>query len=49
MDERIIIVNEKDEEIGTELKEKCHDGEGILHRAFLAIVIDSEKNIWLCN
>ncbi len=35
--EQIVIVDENDNYIGEEEKEKCHDGSGILHRGFLAM------------
>jgi isopentenyl-diphosphate delta-isomerase len=36
--ERIVIVDEDDNVIGEEDKEKCHDDDGILHRAILVMV-----------
>ncbi|MFH1521904.1 MAG: isopentenyl-diphosphate Delta-isomerase [archaeon] len=39
MDE-IIVVDKDDNIIGVEEKEKCHDGEGILHRAFSIFVFN---------
>lgn len=38
--EHIVIIDEKDNCIGEEEKEKCHDGNGILHRGFLAMVFN---------
>jgi isopentenyl-diphosphate delta-isomerase len=38
--EQIIVVDENDNVIGEEDKEKCHDGDGILHRAFLSMVFN---------
>lgn len=38
--ERIVIVDENDNYLGEEDKEKCHEGKGILHRAFLAMVFN---------
>jgi isopentenyl-diphosphate delta-isomerase len=38
--EQIVIVDENDNYIGEEEKEKCHDGSGILHRGFLAMVFN---------
>lgn len=43
MNKKLIIVNNKDEAIGTGTKEKCHTGEGILHKA-IAIFIFNYKN-----
>ncbi|MBD3225369.1 MAG: isopentenyl-diphosphate Delta-isomerase [Caldithrix sp.] len=42
-DELLILVDEQDNELGWETKEKCHNGKGILHRAF-SIFIFNEKN-----
>src|SRR5574340_1522629 len=49
MPELIVTVDELDNVIGTEDKEKCHDGEGILHRAFLAMVFDASGNLILAK
>lgn len=46
MPERIILVDEKDKEIGTEFKMKVHK-EGKLHRAFSIFVFDAQKNLLL--
>jgi len=43
MPEYISIVDENDNIIGTEEKMKCHDGDGILHRAFTLMVINSKS------
>ncbi len=45
----IITVNEKDEPIGLEDKEKCHDGNGILHRAFLIMVFNERGELMLAR
>ncbi len=45
--ERIVVVDEDDNVIGEEDKEKCHDGNGILHRAFLSIVVDGAGKVLL--
>lgn len=45
--EQIVIVDEHDRVIGQEDKEKCHDGEGILHRAFLAMVFNKAGELLL--
>lgn len=47
--ERIVIVDEDDNCIGEEDKEKCHDGEGILHRAFLAMVFNGKGELMLAR
>lgn len=45
--EQIVIVDEHDQVIGKEDKEKCHDGDGILHRAFLAMVFNRAGELLL--
>lgn len=45
--ERIVIVDENDNCIGEEDKEKCHDGDGILHRAFLVMVFTGAGELLL--
>ena len=47
--ERIVIVDENDNAIGEEDKEKCHDGAGILHRAFLAMVFNKSGELLLAR
>ncbi len=49
MPELIVTVDEFDNVVGTEDKEKCHDGGGILHRAFLAMVFDASGNLVLAK
>ncbi|MCL5023161.1 MAG: NUDIX domain-containing protein [Nitrospirae bacterium] len=43
--ERIVTVDENDNVLGEEDKEKCHDGGGLLHRAFLAMVLDDSGKL----
>jgi isopentenyl-diphosphate delta-isomerase len=45
--ENIVIVDENDDIIGEEDKEKCHDGPGILHRGFLAMVFNNAGELLL--
>jgi isopentenyl-diphosphate delta-isomerase len=45
--EQIIVVDEDDNVIGEEDKEKCHDGAGILHRAFLSMVFNRSGELLL--
>lgn len=45
--EELILVTDKDEEIGFLSKAACHDGEGILHRAFSIFLFDGEDRILL--
>ncbi len=55
--EELILVDESDNELGFLDKQKCHDGEGILHRAFSLFVFNAygelllqkrsaEKRLW---
>ncbi|HET6513797.1 MAG TPA: NUDIX domain-containing protein [Thermodesulfovibrionales bacterium] len=55
--ERIVIVDDNDNFIGVEEKDKCHEGDGILHRGFLAMIFNGagelllarrseKKNLW---
>jgi isopentenyl-diphosphate delta-isomerase len=55
--EKLILVDEADREVGTLSKGECHDGEGILHRAFSVFLFDErgrllvqqragEKRLW---
>jgi isopentenyl-diphosphate Delta-isomerase len=46
-EERIVTVDENDNVIGEEAKEKCHDGGGILHRGFLAMVLNNAGELLL--
>ncbi|MFQ6049663.1 MAG: isopentenyl-diphosphate Delta-isomerase [Candidatus Paceibacterales bacterium] len=43
--EKIVVVNEKDEVVGFEDKEKCHQGKGILHRAFTIFIFDDKGRV----
>lgn len=45
--QQILIVDEQDNVIGEGDKEKCHDGSGILHRAFLAMVFNGAGELYL--
>lgn len=41
----LLLVNKKDEVIGSEIKEKCHKGKGILHRAFSVYLFNSKGQV----
>ena len=43
--DKIIIVDKQDKIIGFEEKEKCHDGYGILHRAFSVFIFNDKKEL----
>lgn len=46
-DEKLILVDEQDNEIGNLEKDKCHDGRGQLHRAFSLFIFDPEGRVLL--
>lgn len=46
-DELLILVDEDDREIGHLDKAACHDGDGILHRAFSLFVFNDEGRLLL--
>lgn len=45
--ELITVVDDNDVALGEEEKDKCHDGAGILHRAFLAMVFNAAGELYL--
>jgi isopentenyl-diphosphate delta-isomerase len=45
--EQIVVVDENDNPLGEEEKGRCHDGSGILHRAFLAMVFNRSGELLL--
>ncbi|MCG8434358.1 MAG: isopentenyl-diphosphate Delta-isomerase [Gammaproteobacteria bacterium] len=45
--EQLILVDENDRELGAKSKLECHDGHGILHRAFSLFVFNAEGNLLL--
>ena len=47
MDEHVILVDENDNPIGKEDKVKCHLPNGILHRAFTALIFNREGKLLL--
>jgi len=46
-DEPLILVDEADREIGHLSKGECHDGDGILHRAFSLFIFNPEGDLLL--
>ena len=44
-DEVLILVNADDEAIGSLSKGACHDGEGVLHRAFSVFLFDQDNRL----
>ncbi|MFC2143768.1 isopentenyl-diphosphate Delta-isomerase [Candidatus Aenigmatarchaeota archaeon] len=47
MEERVVLVDENDNEIGTEEKIKAHQDGGKLHRAFSIFVFNNKKEMML--
>lgn len=45
--EQLILVDEQDQVVGYEEKGSCHDGEGVLHRAFSLFVFNSNEELLL--
>ncbi len=43
--EQLILVDKNDNILGFENKEKCHNGNGILHRAFSIFVFNNKKEL----
>jgi isopentenyl-diphosphate delta-isomerase len=46
-DQPLILVDERDSEVGTLGKDACHDGEGVLHRAFSVFLFDDRGRVVL--
>ena len=46
-DEPLVLVNAADEALGTLAKSACHDGDGILHRAFSLFVFNADGDTLL--
>jgi isopentenyl-diphosphate Delta-isomerase len=46
-DEPLVLVNDGDEAIGFATKGRCHDGEGLLHRAFSVFLFSPEAEVLL--
>lgn len=46
-DEKLILVDEHDNEIGNLSKDKCHDGQGRLHRAFSLFIFNRNGEVLL--
>ena len=45
--EALILVDEADREVGHLSKAKCHDGQGVLHRAFSLLIFNDEGDLLL--
>jgi len=45
--ESLILVDESDREIGYLSKERCHDGRGVLHRAFSLLIFNERGELLL--
>jgi isopentenyl-diphosphate delta-isomerase len=46
-DEPLVLVNDDDEELGFATKRRCHDGNGVLHRAFSVFLFSSAGDVLL--
>ena len=44
-DEKLIVVDEQDSVLEYRIKTECHQGEGILHRAFSIFIFNSKKEV----
>ncbi len=44
-DELLIVVNDNDEKLGNKSKADCHDGNGILHRAFSIFIFNENMQL----
>ena len=44
-DEKLILVDDEDNIIGYKTKEECHQGNGILHRAFSIFIFDDKNQL----
>jgi isopentenyl-diphosphate delta-isomerase len=45
--EELILVNDRDQEIGSRSKQECHAGQGILHRAFSIFTFNDNDELLL--
>ena len=45
--EELVLVDALDNEIGSQNKALCHDGDGVLHRAFSLFLFDSQGQLLL--
>jgi isopentenyl-diphosphate delta-isomerase len=46
-DELLVLVNDADVEIGFAAKQHCHDGDGLLHRAFSVFLFSPDGDVLL--
>lgn len=50
MDEEfLVVIDRNDEGIGTETRERCHFGDGILHRAIAIFVFDGKNKLLIAQ
>ncbi|CAI9830999.1 MAG: NUDIX domain-containing protein [Nitrosopumilus sp.] len=49
MTETLVLVDGADAEVGTATKERCHEPDGLLHRAFTALVFDGSGRLALAR
>jgi isopentenyl-diphosphate delta-isomerase len=46
-DEPLVLVNDEDDEVGFETKQRCHEGDGLLHRAFSVFLFSPNGEVLL--
>ena len=49
MEEQLLVINEKDEIIGIDGREKCHAGDGLLHRAIADFIFNDEGELLIAQ
>ncbi len=47
MEDKIVVVDENDDFVREEFKSKCHEGAGILHRAFSVFIFNQNNELLL--
>ena len=47
--ETLVVVDENDQVIGYESREKCHEGSGIRHRAFVVFIFNSKNELLIAK
>jgi len=46
-EDQLIVVNRRDEVVGSDSKSRCHAGRGVLHRAFSVYIFDHEGRLMI--
>ena len=47
VEDELYLVDERDQVLGSASKSRCHDGEGLLHRAFSVFIFDARNRLLL--